>query len=150
MTDLQTGCSANLEVFRGANSELQYKVTPILRADSTVESLPGHMKDIMSGILQQLQNCPAQWYRMHVAVYHLNVHNGKTHFKRWKVPGAALSFMRERSAVKPHMPFSADNLSQGSWGAVVPRCVDLDTPAMQEDVPRIIAVTAYLQNAPAP
>lgn len=39
VTDFQTGCIANPnERFRGANSELQYGVTPSLWADSAVES----------------------------------------------------------------------------------------------------------------
>lgn len=76
VTDLKTGCIADpSEVSRGANPELQCRVTPIMWADSTVESLLGRTTGITSGILQQLQDCPAQ-DRMHLITSHLNAHSG--------------------------------------------------------------------------
>lgn len=71
-TDFRTGYNANpTEVLRGANAELQYRVTPILWADSIVESLLGRMNSITTGILQQLKDCPPQDC-MHLIAYHLN------------------------------------------------------------------------------
>lgn len=58
--------------------------------------------------------------------------------------------MEERNRLKLDKVLSMEHLRDGLWGARIPEGIDLDAPASQEDVLRIIAIGACMQQVLSP